>query len=807
MTEKHDHTLPLGIFPFHMTDSFAKAKGLKNGSGRKDLVPLKSFSVSVALEEIAKNGFSSAFEPCQEQLKACDLKEFFVACDPSLAYGEMFLLLYTPEAIEKFKQKGMEFTTTFNESASRLEDEIQGGNDRQLSLAAEDAKRNPKLNEVHEEKLFVPREYKFFSNTADETVREVENFSVRPRRALMNVKIIIPISEASRRLSSLQDYPADSFSFPPYCTGVKTLVKCRQDKCATNIPVCLSVASQTMKYRMVNKVSQYETLQLDSSLIMADEVQMKIKLLLKRTLPTVEKELQKNEIWVKTCAYAKEGCCIQEECKNKLDLTCNDLKQAGCFNDLTYSNGKAILSIDWHPYRKNILAISVSNDTLSAQTKDPSKTTPNYILLWKLDQQKRPFMVLWCPYECCSFRFNPTNPNIAVAGCSNGQIVMWDMKERMLRLEENDKAERGLSGNDKINCDLSPLQPYALSRLEEHQMNRVNDLCWLPTSMHLDSNGVPLSKDNLSGQSFQFITVSGCEISFWDTRFRDIPTGKSSHTLKPRKSGRHEKNDVSKVLHFDWVPIFRSKISHFEWRSRTTPITRLIHLYGRLREASDAEDIADSTKVPCKSMSIYCTTEEGDLALINWNTVTVNTEGRIKSKEAKDSSVRTQIEKNSQLPDVVQWSIQDHFGRIVSLEQSPFFSEILLSVSCWSFHVWNVLNHSQKKPLFISSQPSTIYTVGRWSPSRPGIIILAKVDGSIDVWDFMNNFDAPSKTQSVSQSHITSMLVFQEQQSASTSVAVGDCSGSLTLLNIPMIFSRPQPDEVEEMAKFFQVPM
>jgi hypothetical protein len=51
------------------------------------------------------------------------------------------------------------------------------------------------------------------------------------------------------------------------------------------------------------------------------------------------------------------------------------------------------------------------------------------------------------------------------------------------------------------------------------------------------------------------------------------------------------------------------------------------------------------------------------------------------------------------------------------------------------------------------------------------------------------------------------MLVFQEQQSASTSVAVGDCSGSLTLLNIPMIFSRPQPDEVEEMAKFFQVPM
>jgi len=169
------------------------------------------------------------------------------------------------------------------------------------------------------------------------------------------------------------------------------------------------------------------------------------------------------------------------------------------------------------------------------------------------------------------------------------------------------------------------------------------------------------------------------------------------------------------------------------------------YLHGKLIGAPDNEDESEDSTTECnKSTSIYCATEEGDLALINWKTAIMNPEDQVISKSAKEGSMRTLMEKNRQpeelLPDAIQWSIQDHFGRIVSLEHSPFFPQILLSVSCWGFHVWNVQNHFRKKPVFISSHPSTIYTVGRWSPSRPGLILLAKVDGSIDVWDFMNSF-------------------------------------------------------------------
>jgi hypothetical protein len=31
---------------------------------------------------------------------------------------------------------------------------------------------------------------------------------------------------------------------------------------------------------------------------------------------------------------------------------------------------------------------------------------------------------------------------------------------------------------------------------------------------------------------------------------------------------------------------------------------------------------------------------------------------------------------------------------------------------------------------------NTIMTVGRWSPSRPATLLLGKIDGTIDIWDF-----------------------------------------------------------------------
>ena len=46
-------------------------------------------------------------------------------------------------------------------------------------------------------------------------------------------------------------------------------------------------------------------------------------------------------------------------------------------------------------------------------------------------------------------------------------------------------------------------------------------------------------------------------------------------------------------------------------------------------------------------------------------------------------------------------------------------------------------------------------TTGRWSPTRPGVLFLGKVDGSMDVWDFTDSSYAPSVNLMSSPSKIT----------------------------------------------------
>lgn len=53
-------------------------------------------------------------------------------------------------------------------------------------------------------------------------------------------------------------------------------------------------------------------------------------------------------------------------------------------------------------------------------------------------------------------------------------------------------------------------------------------------------------------------------------------------------------------------------------------------------------------------------------------------------------------------------------------------------------------------------------TSGRWSPTRPGVIITGRADGSIDVWDLVDQCHRPSLSYSLGGTDkITSMEFWQ----------------------------------------------
>jgi hypothetical protein len=74
-------------------------------------------------------------------------------------------------------------------------------------------------------------------------------------------------------------------------------------------------------------------------------------------------------------------------------------------------------------------------------------------------------------------------------------------------------------------------------------------------------------------------------------------------------------------------------------------------------------------------------------------------------------------------------------GPVRSIERSPFFPDTLLSVGDWTFKLFK---EGVKRPLFSSPSADTYLAGGCFSPTRPGVIFTAKMDGTLDIWDFLD---------------------------------------------------------------------
>lgn len=98
---------------------------------------------------------------------------------------------------------------------------------------------------------------------------------------------------------------------------------------------------------------------------------------------------------------------------------------------------------------------------------------------------------------------------------------------------------------------------------------------------------------------------------------------------------------------------------------------------------------------------------------------------------------------------------------------------------------------------------SAYLMAGRWSPTRPGVVVLGKADGSIDVWDLTDQSHRASLTVPVASGGIVSMEFWTSAKSGGAQLlAVGDSSGNLHILDIPRALQRPVNNERQIMEAY-----
>merc|ERR1719215_309710 len=92
-----------------------------------------------------------------------------------------------------------------------------------------------------------------------------------------------------------------------------------------------------------------------------------------------------------------------------------------------------------------------------------------------------------------------------------------------------------------------------------------------------------------------------------------------------------------------------------------------------------------------------------------------------------------------------------------------------------------------KQPLFRSPSSAVPITCGRWSPSRPSVVFIGKSDGTLDIWDLVDQTHKPAMGKSVGSTPITCMEFRDAKLSSNQQLlAVGDAKGTLHIIDIPL---------------------
>ena len=187
---------------------------------------------------------------------------------------------------------------------------------------------------------------------------------------------------------------------------------------------------------------------------------------------------------------------------------------------------------------------------------------------------------------------------------------------------------------------------------------------------------------------------------------------------------------------------------------------------------------------------IYGTSDEGELFAIDWD-----------KKGSDEPGVKQDIF-------LKYFTSERNCRPTVSVDTSPFYQDLLLTIHDCHFCIWKL---ECEEPVFISpfitsGAERTYITCGFFSPSRPGVVLIGRADGYIDVWDFMDQSNAPTQSHFVVAAGISSMQV-NPIEKENDNLAVGDVDGCLHLLRLPQNLRRRTPNELENIRSFFEKEM
>ncbi|KAE8294652.1 WD repeat-containing protein 63 [Larimichthys crocea] len=755
---------PDDIFPMVLTSATQELFGCLADEDVTGENPYKLLKKDDIIQDIKTRAAVSDFSPVKQIVLDYPEDELLLVFDSDFVYGQCFYLVVTPEAKDRILNPPvLETEEVFEIEVNKTPEPqpwIPQGSEREVD---EEADRETR------ERLW----YKFS--------RVRRNFGS-------------PVCFSDRNTADAKDGYLECASYQDSRFSIKQM---QRDCGMQAVPRLQSSGAQTQWKFQRNIFTQYTPRQLSDeekeNVLQSDS----LKKFCTSVTPRILHALQQVQIanvfvdsWRALGAGAEDG--------DWAGKVYEDLALYQAFTDQKYTNNRKISTVNWHPTIYGVIAVALMKE----KEERERESTPSFILFYSFSDPSNSQLLLECPDDICAFEFCPSDPNIIVGGCINGQVVLWDISAHVTHLQGTEPRSKKVSIDTDTydlddNKEKTPTVHYcALSAAESSHKAPITDIQWLPPTFEVTRTGSPV--DNKYKISVQFVTCSPDGlIMFWDLRVQKAtrqPAIDTKQTTTPR-------SDTFKHLDRMWKPLFRVSLPRINTSGEYLPLKfSLEHYTCSSNETEDDDENNDSSEVPDYSQlrlpsaktlttledantKLYIGTEDGEIVYADW-------------KPVRDESGRQHSGKPLHCYRV-------HDGMVNTVQRSPFFKDIILTMGSFNFAIWK--EGVMEDHIIQSPSSEQICTAACWSLSQPAVFFIGKKDGSIEVWNLLEKTSGPAQVQAhVTDAKITCIKPWTAS-SKQHFLAVTDDQGLVRVLEIPKTLYSPSRSKGSSVKKYFQL--
>ncbi|XP_010581045.1 PREDICTED: WD repeat-containing protein 63 [Haliaeetus leucocephalus] len=745
------------------------------------------------IQDLKTRATISDFHPIKKVVLEYPGEELLVVFDAKFQYGQNFYFVASEEAKENLLKRP--------ETAEEKEGEKEEEN-REETLEI-----HPYKPPVHKPWVSLGSEKEVEEESVKDTVIKIKYMISRVRK-----KFGAPITFTDKNASHVKDSYFECTSYQDKTFSIKILEK---DVGIQMVPKVKEASTQTKWTYPKNAATQYFPRQLSNEEKEESLSSEKLKEFLTSVHLRMEIALQQNEIMN---AFFDDWKALAEDENSSGGKPDVYLKAYQSFTDLRYFKNRTISCVCWHPTIYGIIAVS-ARDQLSYKEQvnlsDKSLLQQSVILFWSFFDSMHPQLLLECPEDIFCFQFSPSDPSIIAGGCINGQVVLWDISQHEEKLQNAKTVADGIkitavNTESLMQVQQSSTEPTlvrycAVSSIQYSHKKPVTDIHWLPD--YFEDNQMAATFDKRAETRVQLVTCSpDCSVLFWNIPATKLPEQLSSEKVREGEifDMPPDVPDTFKHLNLCWKPLVKINLCESDINTEYGPVRISLRELHYHYKTSEKVQSLNTLEVPTKE-SPY--TEMSNSSSKNLKVLqSISTDFFVGTEDGEIiySDWKMEIESDSAKP-VSKFKFLNtytiHTETINTLQRSPFFKDIILSVGGRNFAIWK--EGVTNGPILQSSCSAGRNTAGHWSLTRPGVFFIGRDDGNIDIWDLLKKTHEPSHFQNISES----MITFISPWTASSKqhfLAVSDDLGVLHVLEICQTLSHPSRNEHADVLDYLE---